>query len=353
MSSTFGKKIIYSLFGESHSDYVGITISNLPFGLTINTKFIDSELKRRRPKNKISTTRVENDEYKIISGFFNSKTTGAPLTILVDNKNVRSCDYNPNLPRPSHADYPAFVKYCGFNDYRGGGHFSGRMTVALVIAGSIIQDILLQKGITIGTHILSIGEENDVPCLEIYPEKLAKLHKSDFPTFGKEAKCKMQTLIETTKESGDSIGGILETFILGVPVGVGEPFFDSLESVLSHLIFSVPGIKGLSFGSGFDFAKGYGSDFNDQISINDSKIYTKTNHNGGINGGISNSMPIHFKSVVKPTPSIFIPQTTVDLESLEETTLSIHGRHDPCIVHRIAPVIDAVTAMGIYELLGE
>lgn len=352
MSSTFGKKIIYSLFGESHSDYVGITISNLPAGIIINESFIASELKRRRPKGGISTSRVETDSYKIISGAINNVTTGAPLTILIDNNNVQSKVYNQYLPRPSHADYPAFVKYKGYNDYRGGGHFSGRMTVALVVAGAIIQDILISKGIFIGTHIFSIGSEFDEEDVISF-EALRKFHASSFPTFSPKSGERMKKLIETASESNDSIGGILQTFVLGLEVGIGEPFFDSLESVLSHLIFSVPGVKGISFGSGFDFAKGYGSVLNDQLEINNGKIQTKTNHSGGINGGLSNGMPIYFKTAIKPTPSIFKPQNTVNLQSFEETKLNLQGRHDPCIVHRIASVIDGVTAMGIYELLGE
>ncbi|MGL5438996.1 MAG: chorismate synthase [Filifactoraceae bacterium] len=353
MSSAFGKKIIYSLFGESHGPYVGITLTNLPAGITIDKKFIDTELKRRRPKGEISTARVELDQYQLISGVMNNVSTGAPLTVLVPNTDAQSKTYDKNLPRPSHADYPAYIKYSGYNDHRGGGHFSGRMTVAIVIAGAIIQTLLKEKGITIGSNILSIGENYDIIPSDVNPILLQKLHKTNFPTFSKKSATSMQDTIEKVKLQGDSIGGVIQTHICGMPVGVGEPFFDSIESILAHLIFSIPGVKGISFGSGFDFAKGYGSQLNDELYLNNNTICTKTNNNGGINGGLSNGMTIQFKTAIKPTPSIFKKQNTVDLETLSETTLELKGRHDPCILHRIAPVIDGITAIGIYELIGE
>lgn len=350
MKNTFGSAITVTLFGESHGDAIGAVVDGLAPGIKINHEYIKNCLNLRRPYGRISTTRKEADEYSIVSGEYNGYTTGTPLTLLIKNTSQKSCDYSSlrDTPRPSHADYTAECKYHGFQDARGGGHFSGRITAPLVAVGAILAAALLDKGIEIGTHISYLGGISDKPIKEC---DLTSLRNKLFPVIDAEKEALIMKKIEDAANDGDSIGGVLETMINGVPEGVGEPFFDSIESVISHLVFSIPGIKGIEFGAGFGFAEMRGSCANDPFAIVDGVIKTLTNNNGGINGGISNGMPIIFRSAVKPTPSIYKEQKTISLSRGEDTTLTIGGRHDPAIIHRARAVVDAVAAIAIADLL--
>lgn len=351
--STFGKNIVVNLFGESHGKAIGITINNLPAGIEIDFNRIDNELLKRRPKSTLSTPRQEQDLYDVLSGLYNGKTTGTPLTFVIFNKDTRSKDYTPEILRPSHADYTAHIKHKGNQDYRGGGHFSGRITAPIMILGAICSQILEQKDIIIGSHLLSIKANKEQSFNDITPTKdvLKTLLNSDFPTLNKESVDVFSNTIQEARKNQDSVGGVTETCILGLSPGYGEPFFDSIESTLSHLLFSVPAVKGVSFGRGFDITKLYGSEANDPITIKDGQIKTTTNNSGGIQGGISNGMPVTFKVAIKPTASISKPQQTVNIETMENVTFNLKGRHDPCIAHRAIHVINAITAYGILETI--
>ena len=352
MKNTFGNSITLTLFGESHGDYIGAVLDGLAPGIEINHDFLKSRLALRRPSGAISTARVEADEYSIVSGVYKGYTTGSPLCILIPNTNKKSADYEKNydIPRPSHADYAAGCKYHGFEDKRGGGHFSGRITAALVAAGAILQSALENKGIKIGSHITELHGCYD-RSFENLSEDIELLNSRPFPTLDKKSEEKMVKEIEKARERGDSVGGILESAVIGVPAGVGEPWFDSVESMLSHGLFSIPGVKGVEFGLGFAFADVYGSEGNDPFVIQHGHIVTETNNSGGINGGITNGMPIIFRTVIKPTPSIFKEQRSVSLLEWQNTSLKIEGRHDPAIIHRARAVVDAVTAFVIADLL--
>jgi chorismate synthase len=351
--STYGTMIPINLFGESHGEAIGIVINNLPAGIKLDLEAINYALTLRRPKSNLSTPRQEQDEYEFLSGFFNGVTTGSPLTIIIKNKDKRSRDYTPNVMRPSHADFPAHIKYNGHEDYRGGGHFSGRITAPLMILGAISKQILQQKDIIIGSHIRSIKDVEDTNFEDITLQKevLEKLLLSDFPIINANIKKAMESVIIDAKNNQNSVGGVVETAILGIAPGYGEPFFDSVESTISHLIFSVPAIKGIAFGKGFDITKLYGSESNDSLYVENGTIKTKTNHSGGINGGITNGMPIVFKTAVKPTSSVGLEQDTVDIESMTNVKHQIQGRHDPCIVHRVIHVINAITAYAVLEVI--
>lgn len=351
--STFGKAIEINLFGESHGESIGIVINNLPAGIKLDFASIDHELYKRRPKSNLSTARQEKDEYKIISGYFNDYTTGTPLTILIENKDTRSKDYNPELLRPSHADYTSHIKHKGFQDYRGSGHFSGRITTPLVILGAISNQLLKQKGILIGSHIASIKDIKDQEFSEIesLKETIKMLNTSDFPVINNNVFESYKKLILTAKDSHNSVGGVIETMILGLNPGYGNPFFDSIESILAHLLFSVPAVKGVEFGKGFGITKLFGSEANDEIYLNNNTIKTKTNNSGGIQGGISNGMPIIFKTAIKPTASIGLPQQTINIAKMKNETMSLVGRHDPAIVHRVVHVINAITSYAILEII--
>ncbi len=315
MKNSFGKNIQITLFGESHGETIGVVIDGLAPGLAIDLGYIQKRMEQRKAKGRISTQRHEADEFRIVSGWFEGYTTGTPLTILIDNTNTRSQDYEQTRYRlrPSHADYTAYEKYLGYQDFRGGGHFSGRITAPLVAAGAIAQQILESKGILIGTHILKCHQVSDEPFAqeeEQLSAQINKLNGLEFPVLDEERAQDMHALITAAAERGDSVGGILETAVCGLTAGIGEPFFDSIESVLSHLLFSVPAVKGVQFGLGFGFADLYGSEANDPFCSKEGRIRTATNHNGGVNGGISNGMPILIQSVIKPTASIFRPQQT-------------------------------------------
>ena len=354
MKNTFGNSISLTLFGESHGEIIGAVLDGLAPGILVNEEEIASFLALRRPSGSISTSRIEADKFKIVSGVFKGYTTGTPLTILIPNENTKSGDYErtANLARPGHADFTANEKYHGYEDYRGGGHFSGRITAPIVAAGAILISALRSKGIRIGSHILSLADVCDRPFDEANAENdIALTESSAFSVLDESSRSKMIEAINDAKSKGDSVGGVLETLITGLPSGVGEPWFDSLEGMLSHAIFSIPAVKGIEFGAGFSLAKMLGSEANDQFRITNEKIETVTNNNGGINGGISNGMPIRFKTAIKPTPSISIPQNTVDLLNGENSIIEIVGRHDPAIIHRARIVVDAITALVLADML--
>ena len=354
MKNTFGNNISVTLFGESHSDAIGVVIDGLAPGMEINEEYISSRLELRKPYGKISTARREADEFKILSGVLGGYTTGTPLTLIIENKAQISKDYEKtkDLLRPGHADFTAKMKYKGFEDYRGGGHFSGRITAPLVAAGAILTYALEKKGIRIGTHI---SESLDICDREFcdLDRDIDYLNNEKMPVLDKSVAEKIILAAEKAADSGDSIGGTLQTVVTGMPAGVGEPWFDSVESVISHAVFSVPAVKGIEFGKGFDFSKMYGSDANDPFEIKDGKIVTATNNNGGINGGITNSMPILFNTVIKPTPSIYKKQNTVNFDTMENAELEIKGRHDPAIFHRARVVIDSAAAIVLCDILAQ
>jgi len=349
MKNTFGQSVCTTVFGESHGEAVGVVIDGLAPGIDVDLEFIKAQLSKRRPSGKTDTPRVENDNFQILSGVFNGKTTGTPITVVIPNENTKSGDYSYGVARPSHADYTAHMKYHGYEDYRGGGHFSGRVTAGLVAGGAIAISALKKLGINIGTHILECGgvcdrsfenAENDI--LEIQGKEFCVLS---------DCQDAMTEKIVEARLKGDSVGGVVETAITGMPVGVGEPWFDSVEGLLSHALFSIGGIKGVEFGAGFEFAKMYGSQANDAFVKDENGISTETNNNGGINGGITNGMPIVFRCAVKPTPSIGKTQKTVNFVTNENAELEIKGRHDPAIIRRICSVVDSVCALALCDML--
>ncbi len=352
MKNVFGNHITVTLFGESHGPQIGAVLDGLTPGIEIDMEFIRKQLELRKPHGKISTQRVEADEPHIVSGVFEGKTTGTPLCILFENQNTKSKDYSKtkNLVRPGHADFTAMEKYHGFADYRGGGHFSGRITTPLVAAGAILIKALQQKGIYIGSHIQKCGPVMDKPFTD-YKSEIAIVNERIFSVLDNNAMEKMHDYMLQAAGEGDSVGGILETVVIGLPTGIGEPWFDTVEGVLAHALFSVPAVKGVEFGEGFGFADLKGSEANDAFVIENGKIVTKTNHNGGVNGGITNGMPLQFRTVVKPTPSIYKEQDTVNVGTMQNASLRIEGRHDPAIIHRARVVVDSVTAMVLADML--
>ena len=352
MKNSFGNSISLTVFGESHGEAIGVVLDGLTPGIKLDYEYIDAALTLRRPSGKISTPRKEKDEYKIVSGVFNGYTTGTPIAIIIENENVKSADYSEisRVPRPSHADFAAECKYHGFQDYRGGGHFSGRITAPIVAAGAILRTALKNRGIYIGTHISELMGIMDEGFSD-YESDIDALNKTVFPTISEKIGEEMISKIESAREAHDSVGGVLETAVIGMPCGVGEPFFDSVESIISHLLFSVGGVKGVEFGLGFGFKDKFGSEANDEFCVSDGKIETKTNNNGGINGGITNGMPLIIKSAVKPTPSIFKEQQSVNLDTMESVNLKLSGRHDAAIIHRARAVVDALIALGLCDLL--
>lgn len=357
MKNTFGNSVALTLFGESHGPEIGAVLDGLAPGIAVDEAFIAHQLNLRRPAGAISTARHEPDVFRIVSGVFEGKTTGTPLTILIPNTVQNSKDYAATraLARPGHADYTAFAKYHGFEDYRGGGHFSGRITAPLVAAGAICVHALQARGIYMGTHIAQCGGVHDEAFsanTHTLKQQICELNQRVFATLSSTVAQAMQQEIEEVAAANDSVGGVLETAVVGMPAGVGEPWFDSLESMLSHGLFSIPAVKGVAFGAGFDLACSTGSVFNDAFRIaSDGYVVTSTNNNGGINGGITNGMPLQFRCAVKPTPSIFKPQETVDFMRGENATLTIQGRHDPAIIHRARVVVDSVVALVLCDAL--
>ena len=351
MRNILGDKITLTLFGESHGPYVGATLDGMIPGIEIDHEFIKTQLAKRRPCGKSETARVELDEYEIISGVFNGYTTGAPITVIIPNKNINSSDYEKmkNTPRPSHADYVMNVKYDGFNDYRGGGHTSGRVTTPIVVIGAIMLQVLKRHNILVGTHILKCLDIEDVNFVD-YENEIKLLQNKNYPLINSLEE-ELVSKLEKVAMEKDSVGGILQTAVINLPIGLGDPWFSSVEGKISNALFSIGAVKGIEFGEGFNFVNLTGKKANDEFTTNKDKIVTKTNHNGGINGGVTNGMPVVFNTVVKPTPSIGLPQTTVDLSTHSETTLTINGRHDPAIIRRIAVVIDSIVAIVVVDLL--
>ncbi len=358
MSGHWGKALELSIFGESHGPAIGISINGLPAGLEINRQAIDFDMQRRAPgQNELTTSRKEDDQLEILSGVFQGHSTGAPLTAVIYNQNQRSKDYSQlkNVMRPGHADYSGRIRYHGFHDYRGGGHFSGRLTAPLVFAGSLCQQYLSDLGVSIGSHIQSIDGVEDQPFDAQQPpthEQVQRLKRQSLPTFDSSVQALMANRIRQAREDEDSVGGVVEVFILGLPAGIGNPFFDSIESTLAHLVFSVPATKGIEFGDGFHLAQMKGSEANDSYFYDSSgQVQTRTNHNGGILGGISIGQPISYRTAIKAPASIKKEQATIDIERKENTRLHVHGRHDPCIVPRVLAVLEAVTAIGLTDLI--
>lgn len=352
MKNSIGQNITLTIFGESHGAGIGAVLDGMPAGIPVSDDFIANQLSIRRPSGNISTPRVEKDNFIIYSGVFNGFTTGTPICIVIPNENTKSKDYSADRfkARPSHADFVAFEKYHGFEDYRGGGHFSGRVTAGIVAVGAIAISALKQKGITIGTHIKKCAGVYDRDFAD-YNADISALNGMTFAVLDNDKAEEMQNEILKARKDLDSVGGVLETAVIGMPVGVGEPWFDSLESMLSHALFSIPAVKGVEFGLGFDISDLRGSKANDQLEIKDGNITFKTNNNGGINGGITNGDRVIFRTAVKPTPTISQPQDTVDFEKLENTVIESRGRHDPCIVHRARVVVDSMTAITLCDAL--
>ena len=352
MKNTFGTGISLTVFGESHGEAVGVVLDGIAPGLTVSDESIRTALALRRPTGAYSTARVEDDNYRILSGVKNGVTTGAPLTLIIPNENIKSEDYEGEcIPRPSHADYPAHIRYHGCEDRAGGGHFSGRLTAPIVAVCAILRDALREKfGIEIGTHILSLHNICD-EHMQGTREEIQQLSSLAFPVLSEAVEEEMKAQILRAREVGDSVGGVLESAIVGVPVGLGEPWFDSVESVLSHLLFSIGGVKGVEFGDGFTLATKYGSEANDPYRMEGNQVVCETNANGGALGGLTNGMPIIVRCAVKPTPSIAKEQKSVNLNTGEECTLHIRGRHDGAIVHRVASVVNALLAFGISDML--
>ncbi|MBR4551377.1 MAG: chorismate synthase [Oscillospiraceae bacterium] len=351
MSSIYnGAVLCLSVFGQSHAEAVGMTLEGLPAGLPVDPDALQSFLNRRAPgRNDWSTSRREEDCPEFLCGLKDGKTCGAPLTAIIRNRNTRSSDYEQLrfLPRPGHADYTAQLRYGGFQDVAGGGHFSGRLTAPLCIAGGILLQMLKAKGIRVEARIRAIaGIEDDSPFTESVAEKA-------FPTVSDEAGEQMKAAIQAARAEGDSVGGIVECVIRGVPGGLGSPMFDGVENRIAQLAFAIPAVKGVEFGSGFQAAEMRGSENNDPYTVEDGHVVTCTNHAGGILGGITTGMPVVFRVAVKPTPSIASPQQTVNLDTMQPETLRIGGRHDPCIVPRAVPVVEAVAAIAVADLILE
>ena len=357
MSSQFGLALHVSLFGQSHGTAVGAVIDGFPAGLLIDQGMLSMEMNRRRPgSSALTTSRNEEDKVEFLSGVFRERTTGQPICLIIRSKDMHSEDYGEILDcvRPSHADYTGHIRYYGFEDFRGGGSFSGRLTAPLVAAGELCRQWLSLQGVRIESHIRRIGNVWDTSLESVQEnDDLSGLRTEQIPVIDKNVAALMKQEVAECAGRGDSVGGMIEGRIVGLPAGLGAPFFDSVESELSHLFFSVPGVKGVSFGSGFSLSGMHGSEANDCFRYDGNRIVTVTNHSGGINGGVTNGMPVLYTCAIRPTPSIGKEQKTVSLRTGQETVFSIKGRHDPCIVIRAAAVMDAMTAIGILDLWKE
>ena len=352
MKNTFGNNISITLFGESHGEAIGCVLDGIAPGIEIDEEYIAAQTEKRKGISSISTPRREADKVRILSGVFEGKTTGTPIAFMIENQSQHSKDYSEtkDLARPSHADFTAECKYHGYQDYRGGGHFSGRITAPIVAAGAVCLKALEKKGIIIGTHISFCAGIKD-RGFDNLVDDIALLSDKEMPVLCEEAERAMISAIEEAKNDGDSVGGILTTAVVGIPAGVGEPWFDTVEGTLAHALFSIPAIKGVEFGLGFGFADGKGSTVNDEFLTENGRVQTKTNNNGGINGGITNGMPIIFSCAVKPTPSVFKQQNTVNFKTGENAVFTLKGRHDPAIIHRARVVVDSITAITLCDLL--
>lgn len=348
MSRYFGENIELSIFGQSHSKAIGMTLAGVEAGKVIDMDELISFMERRAPgRNDLSTPRKEGDKPEFLCGVVDNVTCGSPITAIITNKDTRSSDYEllKTIPRPGHADYTAFVKYAGHEDYRGGGNFSGRMTAPMCIAGGILKQFLNKEHITIDARIYSVGNIADES------EFTNSVAFKDFPVVNEEIGESMKELIKSVKAEGDSVGGIVECVVRGLPAGIGGPIFEGLEGKISSIVFAIPAVKGIEFGRGFDASRIKGSENNDPFTVRNNKVICESNNAGGILGGISNGMPITFRVAFKPTPSIAKEQRSVNLETMEETPLVVPGRHDPCIVHRAVPCVEAAAAIAIYDAL--
>jgi chorismate synthase len=357
MSSEFGKLLRVSIFGQSHGEAIGVVVDGFPAGEAVDLAALQAFLDRRRPgKDPLSTPRQESDVPRFLSGLVNGVTCGAPLCAVIANADQHSGDYAAlsDTPRPGHADYTARVKWGGAADLRGGGHFSGRLTAPLCVAGGIALQILARRGIFVGAHLASVGTERDT-AFPLLPDAalFASVAAKDFPVLSDEAGERMRAAITAAREGGDSLGGIIECAAVGLPAGLGSPIFDGVENRLAGALFGIPAVKGVEFGAGFAAAHSCGSENNDAFTVQNGAVVTKTNHAGGILGGITTGMPVVVRVAVKPTPSIAKTQQTVRLSVREDTELCIRGRHDPCIAHRAVPVVEAVTALVVLDLLLE
>ncbi|MBQ2662065.1 MAG: chorismate synthase [Clostridia bacterium] len=357
MSSEYGKNIKISIFGESHGKAIGVSIDGIPAGEEIDMDTLLSFMARRAPgRSKLATKRCESDTPVFLSGLTNGITNGFPICAIIENSNAHSSDYAgfEITPRPSHADYVASLRYNGFADMRGSGHFSGRLTASLCIAGGIAKQILAKQNIFVGAHISSICNVKD-SSFPLYPtsELFNEIASKEIAVIDDEKGEKMRAVIEQAASECDSVGGTVECAVVGFPASIGSPMFDGIENRLALALFGIPAVKGLEFGSGFSASETKGSQNNDAFEVQNGKVVTKTNNNGGIIGGISNGMPITLRVAFKPTPSIAKKQETVNLETLENTTISIGGRHDPCIVLRAVAVVEAVVASVMLDLLQE
>ncbi len=356
MSSVLGNKVKLSVFGESHGRAIGCVIDGLPAGIQLDFDKINREMARRAPgKDKTATARKESDTPHILSGLLDGITTGAPLAMVIENTNTRSGDYGNlmTVPRPGHSDYPAYIRYGGNNDIRGGGHFSGRLTAPVVFAGAVAKQILEQQSIAVGAHIKQIGNvcDSSFDKNNIRADFLHSISEKPFAVINSDIESEMRAFVEQARLSGDSAGGSIECAAAGVPAGLGGNMFDTVESRLSSALFGVPAVKGVQFGEGFGFSEMLGSEANDGYEIKNGKVSLISNHNGGVLGGITNGAPLVFSVAVKPTPSISKPQQSVNLQTMENEMLFVKGRHDPCIVPRAVPVIEAVTAFVLLDLM--
>lgn len=352
MSSTYGEMLKLSLFGQSHGPAIGMTLDGIPAGLPVDLEKLQYFLNRRAPGNDdFSTTRKEEDRPQILAGIVDGYTCGAPIAAIISNTNTRSSDYSnlKDIPRPGHADLTAQMKYRGYQDAAGGGHFSGRLTAPLCVAGGLCKQWLEQMGIRIRAHIVAIGGVVDDPVYLDWANPDLDAICDDFPVLNPEAGSKMRSKIAEAKAAGDSVGGLIECIATGLPAGLGEPMFGGMESKIAQIIYGIPAIKGLNFGTGFAGSYMRGSENNDSFVIKDGQIKTARNYAGGILGGITNGMPLVFEVAVKPTPSISMPQKSVSISKMEETELIVKGRHDPCIVPRAVPVVEAAAAIAIYD----
>ena len=354
MSSTYGERLKLSIFGQSHGSAIGMTLDGIPAGLPVDTEKLQSFLNRRAPgQNDFSTPRREEDAPEFLSGIVNGYTCGAPITAVIYNKNTRSGDYNnlKDCPRPGHADYTAQIKYGGYQDVAGGGHFSGRLTAPLCIAGGLCKQWLEEKGIHIGAHLsVCAGIPDDPVYLDWVNPDLNQIG-TDFPVLNPEAGKKMREEIAKARAEGDSVGGLIECIVTGLPAGLGDPMFGGMEGRIAQIVYGIPAVKGLEFGSGFTGSYLRGSQNNDSFTIQNGAIRTENNYAGGILGGITNGMPLVFQVAIKPTPSISKPQQSISFSRMETQTLEIKGRHDPCIAPRAVPVIEAAAAIAVFDAL--
>jgi chorismate synthase len=349
--NSFGKTFTITCFGESHGKCVGVVIDGCPAGLPLSEKDIQTELDKRKPgTTSISTPRVEEDKAEILSGIFKGHTTGAPICVIVWNKNIESEPYEEvrTKPRPGHADYTAYLRYGGFNDYRGGGRFSGRITIAYVMAGAVAKKLLKTIGTEILAHTVQIGKIKLSKKVS-YEEIRKNVYENAVRCADPQTAALMEKEILKVKSEGDSLGGIIECIALNYPAGIGDPIFDSLDADIAKIMFNIPGVKGVEIGAGFNAVSMKGSENNDQFKIENGKVITETNNCGGILGGMSNGMPVTAKIAFKPTSSILKKQKTVDLERMKETELKLSGKHDPCIVPRAVPVVESCMAIVLVD----